>query len=39
MLMLNLTSESVLSVVLKMTGLDVILSLFSACYFLGFDCS
>ena len=29
MLMLNLTSESVLSVILKMTGLDVILSLFS----------
>jgi hypothetical protein len=28
-LMLNLTSESVLSVILKMTGLDVILSLFS----------
>jgi hypothetical protein len=28
-LMLNLTSESVLSVTLKMTGLDVILSLFS----------
>jgi hypothetical protein len=28
-MMLNLTSESVLSVILKMTGLDVILSLFS----------